>query len=133
MSVNGGDFSDAPDTGDGDGDSPSVGRGYIRSIVAGLIASSVTGFLTWIAGGWLSVVEVIRSQIINVGQVISEQGGNVGNEIIDLVTFPIGLIGELATAAGPLAPILSAVIFALVAVITAAIGLALWRALVVIS
>jgi hypothetical protein len=116
-----------------DTESATVGRGYIRSVVAGILASSVVGFFTAVARGWLSVVELIRSQFINIGQVIVEQGGYVGGEFIDLVTLPITLIGELGATAGPLAPLLSALIFAVATVITAAIALAAWRLVVIIT
>lgn len=117
---------------DDDGDADNVvvqrtPRSYIREVVVGMFVGGIVAAITWFNDAWLSVLNLIRSESESIGGLILDQSGTVGAEIVRVIRLPITVAGDVAAAGGPLAPLLSALIFALVAATTGAIVVALYR------
>jgi hypothetical protein len=134
LSVNGGNFSDLPDDdttdeGDDSGDEGDGGltSGGVRGIIATMIASGVLTALSAWAGYARSIQTLIWSELRSVGSTIESELSTVGSVILDLVTLPIRVSGDIAASAGIFAPLIGPLIFAITAVVIWVILLALWR------
>lgn len=120
-------FDDLFDYGDEATDILEDPRGYILGVIAGAVAGAAVTLMTEIADFYLTVQQTVVDELTDIGSMIMTQSGNVGDLIITGIELPIELTGNLAASAGPFAPVLSALLFAVIAVVTAAIVILLYR------
>lgn len=108
--------------------------GYIRGIVLGIFVSGVFSFAGSVAGFGLGIIETIRFQLERGGAVITAQLGSVGDTFLNiLIEKPLGFAGDLAASTWIFAPVASALVFALVAVMVSLIALLTYRAVVIVT
>ena len=120
-------------SGDDDGGGGLVAS-QVREIIAGVIVSGILTLVGTTVGLGIDVIGTIRSALTNAGAGIASDAGNLGTDFIDLVVeTPLEVIGDLAASSSIFAPVVSALIFALVTAMAAAIVYGLWRAIVVIT
>lgn len=120
-------------SGDDDGGGGLVAS-QVREIIAGVIVSGILTLVGTTVGLGIDVIGTIRSALTNAGAGIASDAGNLGTDFIDLVVeTPLEAIGDLAASSSIFAPAVSALIFALVTAMAAAIVYGLWRAIVVIT
>lgn len=106
----------------------------VREIIAGFVVSGILAFVGATVGFGINVIETIRSALTSAGAGIASELGSAGNDFVELVIeTPLEATGDLAAGSGIFAPVVSALIFALVAAMAAAIVYATWRAIVVIT
>ncbi|WP_144900887.1 hypothetical protein [Halobellus captivus] len=105
----------------------------VRKIVAGVIATGVLSLFATIAGFGIDIIDTIRTSLTSAGAGIASEAGSIGSMIVEVVIeTPIESTGDLATSTWIFAPISSALVFALVAAISAGTVYLTWRAIVVI-
>jgi hypothetical protein len=121
-------------TDDDDDSGGGLVAGEVREIVASFLVGGILTFVGWILGFGIDVIGTVRSGVTSAGAGIANELGKVGGQIIGLlVRTPLEATGDLAAGAWIFAPIVSALIFALVTAMAAAIVYGLWRAIVVIT
>lgn len=100
-------------------------RSYIVGIVVGMLFGLFEAGLEslLLAGG------AVRDALANAGDAGLEATGSVGETVIDLVELPFGTLETLAVSSGPLAPLVVAITWAVVAALVGALIYGLWRLL----
>jgi len=124
----------------GDGESSEVQSfladpdGYIRGVVLSIFVGGILGLVTAVVNSGINVMTTIRESLLGAGSVIASDLGQIGDTVISVVVdTPIGAIGGVAESAGVFAPLVSALIFAAVAALTAALLYATYRLVVIIT
>ena len=108
--------------------------GYIRGVVLSIFVGGLLSLVSVIVGSGLNIVTTIREQLLSGGSEIASDLGSIGDMFVSVaVDMPIGAIGGIAESAGVFAPLVSALIFAAVAGITAALLYATYRLVVIIT
>lgn len=108
--------------------------GYIRGVVLSIFVGGIIGLVSAVVGSGITVISTIREQLLSGGSVIASDFGSIGDMFVSVaVDTPIGAIGGIAESAGVFAPLVSALIFAAVAGITAALLYATYRLVVIIT
>jgi len=106
----------------------------VREIVAGVIAGGVLSLFGSIAAFGVGIIDTIRSALTNAGGGIAEEVGSAGDQFVVLVIeTPLEAAGDFAASTWIFAPVVSALIFALVAAMAAGIIYGTWRAVVIIT
>jgi len=108
--------------------------GYIRGVVLSLFVGGILGLVTAVVNSGINVVTAIRESLLGGGSEIGSQLGTIGDTVVSVVVeTPIGAIGGIAESAGVFAPLVSALIFGLVAAMTAALLYATYRLVVIVT
>lgn len=131
-----GTLSDADDVEEATSDDEGGGlvAGEVREIVAGFLVSGILTFVTATVGFGIDVIETIRSSLTSAGAGIASDAGALGDLVVRLlIETPLEASGDLAASTWIFAPVASALIFALVAAMAAAIVYGTWRAVVIIT
>ena len=117
-----------------DDDGGGLVAGEVREIVAGFLVSGILTFVGATVGFGIDVIETIRSSLTSAGAGIASEAGNLGDLVVGLVIeTPLEATGDLAASTWVFAPVVSALIFALVAAMAAAVVYGTWRAVVIIT
>jgi hypothetical protein len=131
-----GAVSDAEDVEESTSDDDGGGlvAGEVREIVAGFLVSGILSFVTATVGFGIDVIETIRSSLTSAGAGIASEAGKLGDLLVGLaIETPLEATGDLAASTWVFAPVVSALIFALVAAMAAAVVYGTWRAVVIIT
>ncbi|GAB7011769.1 hypothetical protein [Halolamina salina] len=108
--------------------------GYIRGVVLSIFVGGILGLVSAVVGSGINVISTIRGVLLGGGSEIASQLGKIGDMFVSVaVDTPISAIGGIAESAGVFAPLVSALIFAAVAAITAALLYATYRLVVIIT
>ncbi|MFD1601033.1 hypothetical protein [Halobellus rarus] len=124
----------AENNGTDDDDGGGLVASEVRSIVAGMFVGGIIAFVSELAGLGIDIVDTIRSSLTSAGSGIADEAGSLSTTVVEVVIeTPLEAAGDLATSTWIFAPISSALVFVLVAAISALIIYGTWRALVVIT
>lgn len=117
-----------------DDDGGGLVASEVRDIVAGFLVSGILTFVGATVGFGIDVIETIRSSLTSAGAGIAREAGKLGDLVVGLaIETPLEATGDLAASTWVFAPVVSALIFALVAAMAAAIVYGTWRAVVIIT
>jgi hypothetical protein len=102
----------------------------VRSIVAGFIASGIATVLVSIVDQFRAAGAQIRSSFVTAGSTIGSAGGSFANTIVtDVLSIPFDILEGLAEAAGPFAPIVVPLAWAVAVAVIAGVLWGIWRVL----
>ncbi|MDZ5811599.1 hypothetical protein U4E84_09610 [Halorubrum sp. AD140] len=107
--------------------------GYIREIVLSVLVGSVLSVVTFAIATGVDIWMSVRSALATAGGAVTGDVGLLWSTAATLVTLPIELSGDLAASAGPFAPLVAALTFAVTAAIAGAIAWSLYRLVVIIT
>ena len=102
-------------------------RGYIREIVLGLFVGGLLSALTFAVQLGLDLTAMFRGVLESSGGAILSSMDAIWNPLATLAALPLETVESVAVGAGPFAPIVAALAFALTAVIVAGIVWGLYR------
>ena len=102
-------------------------RGYIREIVLGLFVGGLLSALTFAVQLGLDLTAMFRGVLESSGGAILSSMDAIWNPLATLAALPLETVESVAVGAGPFAPIVAALAFALTAAIVAGIVWGLFR------
>lgn len=106
----------------------------VREVLGGILVGGILTGAATVAGFAIDIVDTVRSGITDAAAGIREELGQVGDSLIGLVIeTPLEVTGDLAGSTWLAAPIVSALLFALVAAMAAGIVYGIYRAVVILT
>ena len=102
-------------------------RGYIREIVLGLFVGGLLSALTFTIRLGLDLTAMFRGVLESSGGALLSSMDAIWNPLATLAALPLETVESVAVGAGPFAPVVAALAFALTAAIVAGIVWGLYR------
>lgn len=98
-------------------------KAWVLTIMLGAL------FSLWeaVISGFLAAGAAARNGLESAGSNVLEAGGSIGGKVLVVVEMPFELLESAAAGAGPLAPIVVVVSWALAAAFVGAVVYAIWR------
>ena len=122
------------ETSGSDGDSGGLVESRVREIVAGMFVGGILSVVGMFAGFGIDIVDTVRSSLTSAGSGIASEAASIGDLFVDVVIVtPLEGAGDLAVSTWIFAPISSALVFALVAAMSAGIIYGTWRLVVIVT
>mgnify|MGYP006282937311 CR=1 FL=1 len=120
-----------PNAGDGDDDSGGgIGVSKVKEIVAGFIASGIATVLVTIVDQFRKAGAQVRSEAVTIGLTLEDGAASIAGTLLnDVIAVPFDVVETVAASAGPLAPLVAPVAWALAAAVIAGVLWTLWRVL----
>ena len=99
-----------------------------RKIIAGIIATGLSTVIVEIVDQFRRAGGQIRSSFVNVGDTIQNQASVVAYYLTeDVLAVPFEAIESVAESAGPLAPLVAPITWALAAAVVGGVVWGIWR------
>ncbi|WP_418284775.1 hypothetical protein [Halorubrum sp. DTA46] len=102
-------------------------RGYIREIVLGVFVGGLLSALTFAVQLGLDITAMFRGVLERSGSAVLGNMDSIWSTLATLVALPLETVEGVAASAGPLAPLVTALAFALTAAIVAGIVWGIYR------
>lgn len=100
---------------------------YIREIVLGLLVGGILSAVTFATEFGLAAISAWTGAIESGGGAVESSIVTIQTTALDALLIPFGLLDGLAASAGPFAPVVVALTWALTAALTAVVAWTLYR------
>jgi hypothetical protein len=115
-----------PNSSDDDDDGISIFQ--IRKIIAGIIATGLSTVIVEIVDQFRRAGGQIRSSFVTIGSTIQDGGAAIASTLLeDVLAIPFEAIESVTASAGPLAPLVAPIAWALSAAVVGGVVWGIWR------
>jgi len=115
-----------PNSSDDDDDGISIFQ--IRKIIAGIIATGLSTVIVEIVDQFRRAGGQIRSSFVTIGSTIRDGGAAIASTLLeDVLAIPFEAIESVTASAGPLAPLVAPIAWALSAAVVGGVVWGIWR------
>lgn len=99
-----------------------------KAIIAGIIASGLATVIVEIVDQFRRAGGQIRSEFVTAGLTIQGAGADIASTLLnDVLEIPFEVVDSVAASAGPLAPLIAPITWALAAAVVGGVVWGLWR------